>query len=128
MHTIIGNLTTDAKIYETKDGRKVVHFTIAENHRFKTKASDTIHEKTNFYNCSYWMGTGVTKLLTKGSLIEACGRIGLNVYNNLKGEAVGSLIMHVNFIKPHGKSKTSVVHPPEGQKNNTTEAKDDLPF
>jgi single-strand DNA-binding protein len=105
MQTVIGRVTADAKINTLEDGRQVVNFTIAKNDRFKPKGSDTYREVTNFYSCSYWMGTGVADLLKKGALIEVTGRIGINVYNNLQGEAKGSLTLHVNYLKKHAKAK-----------------------
>ena len=57
MQTVIGRITSDAKINETKDGRKVVNFTIAENYRYKVKGTDEVKQAANFYNCSYWLNT-----------------------------------------------------------------------
>jgi single-strand DNA-binding protein len=131
MQTIIGRITADAKINLLEDGRQVVNFTLAENERFKPKGSDTYRDVTNYYNCSYWMGTGVAEILKKGALIEASGRIGLNVYNNLQGESKGSLTMHVNFLKKHARAKdyngtgAKVVNINEAPAEETTE---DLPF
>jgi single-strand DNA-binding protein len=131
MQTVIGRITADAKTNRLEDGREVVNFTIAENDRFKPKGSDTYREVTNFYNCSYWMGAGIAEILKKGALIEATGRIGINVYNNLKGEAKGSLTLHVNFLRKHAKAKEDtgagarVVPMNEAP---TPEATDDLPF
>jgi single-strand DNA-binding protein len=130
MQTVIGRVTADAKIHQLDDGRKVVNFSIAENDRFKPKGSDTYKEVTNYYNCSYWMGTGVAEILKKGALIEATGRIGINVYNSVNGEAKGSLTLHINFIKTHGRPKADgsgakVVTMNEAP---TSEETQDLPF
>ncbi|MCH5597994.1 single-stranded DNA-binding protein [Niabella ginsengisoli] len=65
MQTIIGRLTANATIKELKDGRKVVTFTIAQNDRFKVKGSDEVQQLTNFYNCSYWISTGIASHLKK---------------------------------------------------------------
>ena len=59
------------------------------------------------------------------------GRIGVNAYNNMQGEAKAALTFHVNSIKLHGK--------PKYERNSTetaapvaieagAEQTDDLPF
>ncbi len=123
MQTVIGRITADAKINEVKDGRKVVAFTIAENNRFKVKGSEEVKQITNYYNCSYWLGTGVADHLKKGMLIEAAGRIGINAWQNASGEPKASLTMHVQQIQLHGKAGSSATAKPEAATTN-----DDLPF
>jgi single-strand DNA-binding protein len=122
MQTVIGRITSDAKINETKDGRKVVNFTIAENYRYKAKGSEEVKQAANFYHCSYWLNTNISQHLRKGTLVETCGRLGINAWKNMEGEAKASLNLHVNFIQLHGSKKDSVVAP------NTDTTADDLPF
>lgn len=124
MQTIIGRLTANATIKETKDGRKLVAFTIAQNERFKVKGSDEVKQVTNYFNCSYWIATGIADHLKKGILVEATGRVGLNLWNNMDGEAKASLTLHVQHIQLHGKSGN--IHN-EAEPVNETE-KADLPF
>lgn len=126
MQTVIGRLTADAKIAELTDGRKVVNFTIAHNDRFKPKASDEVKQVTTYYNCAYWIGTGIAAHLTKGTLIETGGRIGINAWNNLQGEAKASLTLHANYIDLLAKVKGNAAAAPT-EKSATTSA-DDLPF
>lgn len=129
MQTIIGRLTADAKVNQLEDGRKVVNFTIAENNRFKVKGSDTAREIVNYYSCSYWMGSGVAGILKKGSLIEAAGRLGVNAFTTIQGEAKANLTLHVNFLKPHGKAKNNTVQENTANANNSAqEVTEDLPF
>ena len=124
---LFGRLTTDATVKTLKDGRKVVHFAIALNDTYKRKDSDEWKKFTTYVNCSYWIRNAVAKNLTKGTLVEIYGRIGVSAWINTQGEAKGSLNFHVKNIKLHGKSsvseKQSVPSPTE-----ITESIDDLPF
>lgn len=129
MQTIMGRLTANAAIRETKDGRKLVAFTIAQNDRFKVKGSDEVKKVTNYFNCSYWMGTGIAEYLKKGLLVEATGRIGVNVWNNKDGDARASLTLHVQHIQLHGKADKSDVKDTSPATTPVTETeKEDLPF
>jgi single-strand DNA-binding protein len=100
---IIGRVTADATISETKAGKKVVNFSIAINDTYKTKGSTEVQKIVTYINCSYWINPGVGASLTKGSLVECTGRIGVNAWTGKEGEAKASLTFHVNNIKLHGK-------------------------
>jgi len=124
---LFGRLTGDATVNITKDGRKVIHFSIAINDRYKPKDSGEWRKMTTYVNCSYWMREGIARHLTKGSFIEISGRISVSAWINAKGEAKGSLDVHVNSVKLHGKGnavgKDAIPSPTE-----ITEPIDDLPF
>jgi single-strand DNA-binding protein len=94
---IIGRLTKDAEVKTLKDERKLVAFTIAINDTYITKDGQR-HEITNFINCSYWISTKIAEYLTRGSIIQVYGHIGINIYSSM-GEAKGNLTFHVNNIK-----------------------------
>lgn len=102
---IIGRVTADATVSETKAGKKVVNFSIAINDTYKTKGSSEVQKITTYVNCSYWINPGVGAYLTKGSLVECAGRIGANAWTNKEGEVKASLTFHVNSIKLHGRAK-----------------------
>lgn len=128
---IIGRITADAAVSETKAGKKVVNFSIAINDTYKTKDSREVQKITTYVNCAYWINPGIATYLTKGSLVECAGRIGVNAWTGKDGEAKATLTFHVNNIKLHGGNKTSngnaaapVVTAPAAM----AEAKDDLPF
>jgi single-strand DNA-binding protein len=104
MQKVIGRLVSDATVNETKDGRKVVNFTIAKNDRFKVKGSNELKQVTNYFQCSYWMGAGIAQHMKKGMLIEAAGRIGVSAWKNASGETKAALTLHVQFIQLHGKA------------------------
>ena len=124
---ITGRLTADAKVNTLKDERKVVNFSVAVNDSYKPKGTDQPVKVTNFFNCSYWINSEIVAHLTKGTLVELYGRIGVNAWTNAEGEAKASLNFHVNNIKLHGKSnaasKESIPAAAE-----ITEPLDDLPF
>ena len=102
---IVGRLTADAKLNNLKDERQVVNFSVAVNDSYKPKDSDEPKKLTNYFNCSYWVNPQIAQHLTKGTLVELYGRIGINAWTSTDGEAKASLNFHVNSIKLHGKSK-----------------------
>ena len=124
---IIGRLTENAKTHPVKEGRTVVHFSVAINDRYQSKGSDRQTTLTTYVNCSYWIHPGIALYLTKGQLVELSGRIGVKAWKNALGEAKASLTMHVNHIKLHGKAGTPATEliPAAAA---ITEPLEDLPF
>jgi single-strand DNA-binding protein len=128
---IIGRITADAAVSETKAGKKVVNFSIAINDTYKTKGSDEVQKITTYVNCAYWINAGIAPYLTKGSLVECAGRIGVNAWTGKDGDAKATLTFHVNNIKLHGGNKGIVVTAPVPAVTAPAakaEATDDLPF
>jgi single-strand DNA-binding protein len=128
---IIGRITADATVSETKAGKKVVNFSIAINDTYKTKGNDELQKITIYVNCAYWMNPGIATYLTKGSLVECAGRIGVNAWTGKEGEAKATLTFHVNNIKLHGGNKAvngNAEAPLVTAPAVMTEATDDLPF
>jgi single-strand DNA-binding protein len=128
---IIGRVTANAIISETKAGKKVVNFSIAINDTYKTKGSDEVQKITTYVNCAYWINVGIAPYLTKGSLVECAGRIGVNAWTGKDGDAKATLTFHVNSIKLHGKSNGGSVAPAPVVPMLTSPAAlvaDDLPF
>lgn len=125
---ITGRLTADAAVHETKSGAKVVNFTLAVNDRFKTKSGE-LKEQVVYFNCAYWIATGIAAYLLKGALLEVSGRVSASVWTSKTGEAKASLNFHADRIKLHGKASAEN----KAQANTepsveTTPATDDLPF
>lgn len=60
-----------------------------------------------FFNCSYWLGTGIAVYLLKGGLVELSGRVSASAYRDKDGEPKASLDFHVDRIKLHGGTKSS---------------------
>ncbi len=128
---ITGRIIKDAVVNQLKDEREVVNFSIAVNDSYKLKGSNEIKKVTTYFNCAFWINSGIAKHLTKGTLVELYGRIGANAYTSLQGEVKASLTFHVNNIKLLGKAKFSGAMTETNepvQVDNTTEPSDDLPF
>ena len=121
-----GRVTANAKVTETKDGRKVTNFSIAINDRYKTKEGE-LRELTTFVNCSYWIASKVADVLRKGAIVEVSGRISATAFTGRDGEPKASLNCHVNSIKMHhfGKKKEEAGSTVPA---DTAAATDDLPF
>jgi single-strand DNA-binding protein len=121
---LIGRLTKDAVVFQLKDERKVVNFTIAVNDYYKPKNNDKVVTITTFVNCAYWISPTIAERLKKGNLIEITGRLTVNAYKDMQGEAKGSLNCHVDSIKIHQQVKANATKTQPA----TKEPADDLPF
>ena len=123
---IVGKVVSNAVVRKLKDDRKVVNFSIAINDYYKPKGSEKATQTTLFINCSYWLNTTIAERLTKGAVVELNGRLYLNAYNNMEGEAQATLHAHVNSIKVHlSASKGAVANT---AKSEPLKAAEDLPF
>lgn len=103
---ITGRLTADAAVRPVNDNRQVVNFDIAINDSYRTKDGDT-KKLTTYVQCAYWLGSEVARYLTKGTVVSLSGRIGVNAYTNMQGEAVGKLTFHANSIRLFGAGKSN---------------------
>jgi single-strand DNA-binding protein len=131
MVQLFGRITSDASVTETKGGKKVVNFSIALNDSYKPKGGEVV-KTTTYVNCSYWLNPENAAYLTKGKLIEVGGRMSVDAYTNMQGDAVGKINFHVNLFKLYGKgsatsSDSDTAQPNEPSKKET-EQTDDLPF
>jgi single-strand DNA-binding protein len=131
---IVGRITKDAVVQHLQDDRKVVGFSIAINDYYKPKGQEKGVQLATFLNCSYWVSAAIADRLKKGILVELSGRIGLRVYNDMNGEAKGSLTFHTNSIKIHQAAKEKETeHTPsttssKKEKKKVEEQVEDLPF
>ncbi|MBX2933856.1 MAG: single-stranded DNA-binding protein [Ferruginibacter sp.] len=128
---IIGRITADAAVSETKAGKKVVNFSLAINDTYKTKDSNEVQKITTYVNCAYWINAGIAAYLTKGSLVECAGRIGVNAWTGKDGVAKATLTFHVNNIKLHGGNKAgngNTTAPVVIAPTAMAETGEDLPF
>lgn len=119
---LIGRITKDATVKKLKDDREVVNFDIAINDYYKPKGSAEGKTVTTYYTCSFWISTKIAPRLTKGSLVEISGRIYVNAWAGMDGEARASLNCHVNNITVHQFRK------PENTLAETREEAEALPF
>ncbi len=124
---IIGRITKDAVVKQLKYERQVVEFSVAVNDWYKPRGAEKSVEVTTYFNCAYWINPKRAEQLKKGALVELDGRVGVNVYNDMKGEAKGSLTLHVNGIKIHQFPKQTAKATVQ-QPNEITEPVEDLPF
>jgi single-strand DNA-binding protein len=123
--TLIGRLCKDAVVAQLKDDRKVVNFTLAINDYYKSKNSDKGLTITTFINCAYWISPKIAAWLKKGTLVEISGRLTVNAYTDMQGEAKGTLNAHVDTIKIHQQAKTETVKTATAK---NAEVEPDLPF
>jgi single-strand DNA-binding protein len=122
---LTGRLTADAKLSTLKDQRKVINFSVVIKDRYKTKEGE-VKEIATFINCTYWVSPGIAPYLTKGTLVELFGRIGVNAWTNTEGHAKASLTFHVSNIKMHGRSKQQ--SPAAETISDSQAINEDLPF
>jgi len=131
---IIGRLTADATVNETKAGKKVVNFSIAINDSYKVKGSNEVTKTVTYVNCAYWLNAGIASYLTKGTLVECAGRIGADTWTNKEGEVKARLTFNASRIKLHGggnknKVNTATTVPVVAAPADAmADAADDLPF
>jgi single-strand DNA-binding protein len=126
MEMLVGRIIADAKVTTLKDERKVVNFSIAMNYSYKVKGSEAVTKVVTYVNCAYWRSDAIAPFLTKGSIVEVCGRIGARAYNNLQGEPKASLELHTTEIKLFGSPKAQNTAIRSEVKPAVVE--DDLPF
>jgi single-strand DNA-binding protein len=123
---LVGRITKDAVVNTLKDEREVVNFALAINDAYKPKGATERVKLTTYVNCSYWISSKVAERLKKSALVEITGRIFVNAYTDLNGNAKASLNCHVNKIKIHSWGKeVEVIRTPA---ETTEDKKDDLPF
>ncbi len=125
---IVGRITKDAVVQQLKDERQVVNFTVAIDY-YKAKGSSEGKQVALFIQCSYWLSMAIADRLTKGTLVELTGRLYVNAYINLQGEAQASLKCHVNSIKIYQKGKEGSYAENKTNANaKQREPIEDLPF
>ncbi len=95
---ITGRVTRDAEAKTTQSGKELAAFSIAINDSYKPKGGE-LKTITTYIKCTYWRSSRVAEWLRKGTLVQLSGRIGMDVYNNMDGNAVGSLTFNVGEIK-----------------------------
>jgi single-strand DNA-binding protein len=121
-------LTGDAKISTLKNDKQVVNFSVAINDSYKAKGSNEATKMVTYVQCDYWVNPGIAKYLTKGTLVELQGRVGVNAYTGKDGEAKATLTFHVNTIKLHGSAGVKNESPVKMNAKVVAVPEDDLPF
>jgi single-strand DNA-binding protein len=121
-------LTGDAKLSTLKNEKQVVNFNVAINDSYKAKGSNETTKIVTYVQCNYWVNPGIAQYLTKGTLVELQGRVGVNSYTGKDGLAKAVLTFHVNSIKLHGSSNPKNEATTKTTEPAKAEATDDLPF
>lgn len=103
---ITGRVTADAQVRTLSDDRKVVNFSVAVNDSYKAKNGERVTQ-TEFFDCSYWLGTGIAQYLTKGSIVELSGRVSARAWVDGEGQAKTGLNFHTSKITLHGGGTTA---------------------
>ncbi|WP_448635414.1 single-stranded DNA-binding protein [Pedobacter panaciterrae] len=143
MQHISGTLTADAIIKQLEGGKQFVSFNIADNDSYKPKDGSERVDLTTFFNCSYWLSTGVAKVLRKGATVELIGRASAKPYQNKENKWTASLNFNASQIKvsryaplseedeTQQKTANKSIFKKRASKkegNNEEQVKDDLPF
>lgn len=128
---ITGRLTRNAEVRTTSQDKQVVNFSVAINDSYRNKQGERI-EQTTYFDCSYWISPNVSKLLTKGTLVELSGRVSTRAWTGNDGEARAGLNFHTSQIKLHGGSEkienVQATAQAENSKGTVQGTADDLPF
>jgi len=103
---ITGRLTGDAVVRSLSEGKKVVNFSVAVNDSYKAKNGERVTQ-TEFFDCSYWIATGIAQYLTKGSIVELSGRVSVRAWVDSEGNAKAGLNFHTSKITLHGGGATA---------------------
>lgn len=125
---ILARLTGDAIVNTLQNEKQVVNFNVAINDSYRPKGSTEVTKTVTYVQCSYWINSTIAKYLTRGTLVELQGRIGVTGYIAKDGTAKGCLLFHVNSIKLHGKSNLNNQAQVVPIETPTMEPVDDLPF
>lgn len=121
-----GRITADATVKTVKEDKEVVNFSIAINERYRPKGSTETKELVTFINVAWWMGTGITKILRKGAIVTVVGRLYVNAYNDLQGNAKASINCNASSMNLVHSKKVETKQ--ESQPAALTEPVEDLPF
>ena len=98
---ITGRVTADAQVRSLSEGKQVVNFSVAVNDSYKAKNGERVTQ-TEFFDCSYWIGTGIAQYLTKGTIVELSGRVSARAWVDGEGNAKAGLNFHTSKITLHG--------------------------
>lgn len=98
---INGNVGKDPEERFTKNGQKIVSFSLAVSNQDKAKT-------TTWYECQCWNDKTqdvIMQFVTKGSKLLIDGRPSINVYIDKTGKAAGSIQVTINTVEFIGSKK-----------------------
>jgi single-strand DNA-binding protein len=95
-----GRLTAEPRPLSTKDGRSVVHFSLAMNRRYKD-AEGLWHEETSFVPATVWnaLAEECKKRLHKGSPLYVEGRLRSERWKDRDGQTKYALKIDVSKVR-----------------------------
>lgn len=114
---LCGRLTRDIDLRYTQSGKAVGSFSLAVNRNFKNSDGDY---EADFINCTIWgkSAENLANFVSKGSLINASGRLNTRSYDNKQGQKVYvTEVIVENFDLLDSKNKGKKVNQ-TGSKNN----------
>lgn len=129
---ITGKVTRDAAIKTLTSGKEAVFFSIADFETYKPKNSEESKTIATFFNCSFWAGTGVAKVLRKGAVVTLTGRLSARGYATNSGDHGASLQFSASRIKVQNyapkQQENDAGSQAAGATENAVPTPDDLPF
>jgi single-strand DNA-binding protein len=133
---IMGRLTRDAEVRTVTGDKKVVRFSVAVNESYKTKAGERV-QKTEYFDCSYWIGIGIAPYLTKGLVVRLTGWLSARAWIDNEGKAHAGMNLQTSKIEFFGTKTTAAEENKEENEDEKIEVAeyeivgeehDDLPF
>lgn len=130
--TIIGNLTKNPELRQTKDGTPVCSFTVAVNRK---KTANNQDPGADFFNVTAWraLGENCAKFTEKGKKVCVVGKVSLNTWDNEKGHGASLEVLAdtVEFLSPRASDAPAPAEPSspvDAQSGMAVVDTDDLPF
>lgn len=112
---IIGRVTRDAEVRSLSNNKQVVNFSVAVNDSYTPKNGEKVTH-TEFFDCSYWLATGIAQYLTKGSIVELTGRLSTRAWLDNEGNPKAGLNFHTAAITLHGGAGSNATQQASSQK------------
>lgn len=97
--TIIGRLTRDGEIKQTKGGTSICTFSLAVNR--SRKVGDKWEDEVSYFDFTWFGGENVVQYLTKGSRVAVEGRLSQDRWekDGQKHSKVGIVVNHLQLLE-----------------------------
>lgn len=130
---LIGNLTRDPELSETKGGVSYCNFSIAVSRSFTNADGE---RETDFFDCIAWRGAveTIANYFSKGNKIGVSGRVEIGSYEDdygTKRKTFKVVVEDFDFLTPKARDNNESEKPPKkGKKPHLEEFDDDgdIPF
>lgn len=130
---LIGNLTRDPELSETRSGVPYCNFSIAVSRSFTNSDGE---RETDFFDCIAWRGAAETiaNYFSKGNKIGVSGRAEVGSYEDDYGNKRKSfkvVVEDFDFLTPKARDNNESERPPKRGKKPPLEEiddDDDIPF